>query len=50
VAAAETAAALVLKVKDSFGLTPTVAILDAGTLAKEFESSVKAARFLDRRS
>jgi phenylacetate-CoA ligase len=48
--AAETAAALALLVKDSFGLTPAVVILEPGSLAKEFESSVKAARFVDRRS
>jgi phenylacetate-CoA ligase len=47
---AEAAAALVEQVRDGFGLTPAVKILDTGSLAKEFESSVKAARFVDRRS
>ena len=36
-------------VKDSFGLTPEIAMLETGTLAKEFESSVKTPRFIDRR-
>jgi phenylacetate-CoA ligase len=36
-------------VRDTFGLTPEVAILDSGTLAKEFEASVKTPRFVDRR-
>ncbi len=36
-------------VKDTFGLTPEVAVLAAGTLAKEFESAVKTPRFMDRR-
>ncbi len=43
------AAALQSSVKDMFGLTPEVAILSAGTLAKEFEASVKTPRFVDRR-
>jgi phenylacetate-CoA ligase len=43
------AADLVDAVKQSFGLTPEIVVLDGGTLAKEFESSVKAPRFLDRR-
>jgi hypothetical protein len=37
-------------VRDCFGLTPGVVVLEPGTLAKEFESSVKAARFVDRRT
>ncbi len=33
-------------VRDTFGLTPEVVVLDAGTLAKEFEASVKTPRFV----
>ena len=36
-------------VKDRFELTPEVAVLETGTLAKEFEASVKSPRFVDRR-
>jgi len=36
-------------VRDTFGLTPEVVVLDAGTLAREFEASVKTPRFVDRR-
>jgi phenylacetate-CoA ligase len=36
-------------VRDTFGLTPEIVVLDAGTLAKEFEASVKTPRFIDRR-
>jgi phenylacetate-CoA ligase len=36
-------------VRDTFGLTPDVVVLETGTLAKEFESSVKTPRFIDRR-
>ena len=43
------AAGLQRSVRDTFGLTPAIAVLDAGTLAKEFEASVKTPRFLDRR-
>ncbi len=35
--------------KRVFEITPQVTILEVGTLAKEFESSVKAPRFVDRR-
>ena len=38
-----------LKVKEKFELTPQIAVLETGTLAKEFEANVKAARFVDRR-
>jgi len=38
-----------ISVRDTFGLTPEVAVLDSGTLAKEFEASVKTPRFADRR-
>lgn len=37
------------QVKQKFELTPQIAVLETGTLAKEFEANVKAARFLDRR-
>jgi hypothetical protein len=30
-------------------LLPQVVLLETGTLAKEFEANVKAARFIDRR-
>src|SRR5580704_616573 len=46
---AAVAAALRQAVKDSFELTPEVAVLETGTLAKEFEASVKSPRFVDRR-
>jgi len=36
-------------VRDTFGLSPEVVVLDAGTLAKEFEASIKTPRFVDRR-
>lgn len=42
-------AALCEAVRDTFGLTPEIVVLDAGTLAKEFESSVKTPRFVDKR-
>jgi phenylacetate-CoA ligase len=35
--------------KGTFEVTPNVSVLDLGTLAKEFESSVKAPRFADKR-
>jgi len=35
--------------KRTFEVTPSVSVLDLGTLAKEFESSVKAPRFADKR-
>jgi phenylacetate-CoA ligase len=44
-AASELAAAI----KKTFELTPDIAVLQAGTLAKEFESAVKTPRFADRR-
>ena len=37
-------------VKQRFEVTPEVVLLAGGTLAKEFESSVKAPRFADRRA
>jgi len=46
-----TAAADRLKaaVRDKFGLTPNVVLMSNGSLAKEFEASVKMPRFTDRR-
>ena len=41
--------ALAAKCKDTFELAPQVVVLETGTLAKEFEANVKAARFIDRR-
>ncbi len=43
------AASLIAAVKRTFEVTPDVVVLAAGTLAREFESSVKAPRFADRR-
>ena len=37
------------KLKAVFELAPQVVVLETGTLAKEFEANVKAARFVDRR-
>jgi phenylacetate-CoA ligase len=36
-------------IKKTFELTPEIVVLEGGALAKEFEKSVKAPRFLDRR-
>ena len=41
--------ALTEKTRNTFEVTPEVVIVDRGTLAKEFEKSVKAPRFADRR-
>src|SRR5438874_4456174 len=38
------------EVKAKFELAPQVVLLETGTLAKEFEANVKAARFIDRRT
>jgi phenylacetate-CoA ligase len=46
---AETARALVAAVKRKFEQTCEIEILAAGTLAQEFEKSVKAPRFADKR-
>jgi len=43
------AQALAGKIKEAFELAPQVVVLETGTLAREFEANVKAARFLDRR-
>jgi phenylacetate-CoA ligase len=44
-----TARSIASEIKDKFELAPQVVVLETGTLAKEFEANVKAARFLDRR-
>lgn len=36
-------------VKQTFEVTPAIVVLETGTLAREFESSVKAPRFVDSR-
>ena len=36
-------------VRKSFEVTPEIAFLEPGTIGKEFEASIKAARFVDRR-
>ncbi len=40
---------LVEKTREAFELLPQIVVLETGTLAREFEANVKAARFLDRR-
>ena len=40
---------LTVKMKEKFELAPQVVVLETGTLAKEFEANIKAARFVDRR-
>ena len=47
--ASEVSRKVQLHTKEKFELTPQVALLETGTLAKEFEANVKAARFVDRR-
>lgn len=37
------------EVKERFELAPEIVVLETGTLAREFEANVKAARFVDRR-
>jgi phenylacetate-CoA ligase len=44
------AARLAEDMRNSFEVTPELVVLDRGSLAKEFESGVKAPRFVDRRS
>ena len=41
--------ALGIETKEKFELAPQIVVLESGTLAKEFEANVKAARFVDRR-
>jgi phenylacetate-CoA ligase len=43
------AARLAAEVKEKFELAPQLVVLETGTLAREFEANVKAARFVDRR-
>ncbi|HEX2334222.1 MAG TPA: hypothetical protein VHI32_13750, partial [Burkholderiales bacterium] len=40
---------LIAEIKQTFELIPQVLVLETGTLAREFEANVKAARFVDRR-
>jgi phenylacetate-CoA ligase len=40
---------IVTRVQSRFEVTPEIVILESGTLGKEFESTIKAARFVDRR-
>ncbi len=40
---------IVALIKKAFQVTPKVSLLPRGTIAKEFESSVKAPRFVDKR-
>ena len=40
---------ITLEIKEKFELIPLIVVLDTGTLAREFESNIKAARFVDRR-
>lgn len=40
---------LARQMKEKFELSPQVLVLETGTLAREFEANVKAARFVDRR-
>jgi phenylacetate-CoA ligase len=49
VEAAELARRLAAEVKEKFELQPEVVVLETGTLAREFEANIKAARFVDRR-
>jgi phenylacetate-CoA ligase len=42
-------ASLVVQVKEKFELAPEIVMLETGTLAREFETNIKAARFIDRR-
>jgi phenylacetate-CoA ligase len=37
------------QIREKFELIPQIAVLETGTLAREFEANVKAARFVDRR-
>jgi phenylacetate-CoA ligase len=42
--------ALMMQMKEKFELAPQIVVLETGTLAREFEANIKAARFIDRRS
>ena len=48
--AGEVSRRIEIQVREKFELKPHIVVLEAGTLAKEFEANVKAARFVDRRS
>jgi phenylacetate-CoA ligase len=43
------ARAIAAAMREKFELAPQVAVLETGTLAKEFEANIKASRFIDRR-
>ena len=43
------AAAVAEAVKNTFEISPAVQVLERGSLAAEFERSLKAPRFVDRR-
>jgi len=43
------AATLIRETKEKFELQPEIVVLETGTLAREFEANIKAARFVDRR-
>jgi len=47
--AAAVAESVTAATKQTFEVTPRVEVLERGTLAREFEASVKAPRFVDRR-
>jgi phenylacetate-CoA ligase len=38
-----------VRVRKTFEVTPEIVFLERGTLGKEFEASIKAARFVDKR-
>ena len=40
---------LKVAVHEQFELTPRIVVVETGTLAQEFEASVKMPRFVDRR-
>ena len=40
---------LIAEMTEKFELGPEIVVLETGTLAREFESNIKAARFVDRR-
>jgi phenylacetate-CoA ligase len=46
----ELSSEIISDTKNKFEITPKVVILERGTLAKEFENSLKAPRFVDRRN
>jgi phenylacetate-CoA ligase len=45
----DVATAFLADIRNRYGLTPEVIVLDRGTLAKEFEASIKTPRFVDSR-